>query len=92
VKPSRHFRNKKREYLKDRINELASHSKNKNIRSLHRGTNEFQKGCQPRAILVKDENGDLLGDSYGILNRWKKYFSKLLNGHRVSDFRQVVPR
>jgi hypothetical protein len=29
---SRHFRNKKREYLKDKINELESNSKNKNIR------------------------------------------------------------
>jgi hypothetical protein len=28
---SRHFRNKKREYLKDKINELATDSKNKNI-------------------------------------------------------------
>jgi hypothetical protein len=28
----RHFRNKKREYLKDRINELATHSKNKNVK------------------------------------------------------------
>jgi hypothetical protein len=29
---NRHFRNKKREYLKDKINELAINSKNKNIR------------------------------------------------------------
>jgi hypothetical protein len=29
---SRHFRNKKREYLKDKINELATNSKTKNIR------------------------------------------------------------
>jgi hypothetical protein len=29
---SRHFRNKKREYLKDKINELATNSKNKNMR------------------------------------------------------------
>jgi hypothetical protein len=28
---SRHFRNKKREYLKDRIDELETNSKNKNI-------------------------------------------------------------
>jgi hypothetical protein len=33
---SRHFRNKKREYLKDKINELESNSKNKNIRDLYR--------------------------------------------------------
>jgi hypothetical protein len=28
---SRHFKNKKREYLKDKINKLATNSKNKNI-------------------------------------------------------------
>jgi hypothetical protein len=36
---SRHFRNKKREYLKDKINELATNSKNKNIEDLYRGIN-----------------------------------------------------
>jgi hypothetical protein len=36
---SRHFRNKKREYLKDKINELATNSKNKNIRDLYRRIN-----------------------------------------------------
>jgi hypothetical protein len=36
---SRHFRNKKREYLKDNINEVPSNSKNKNIRDLYRGIN-----------------------------------------------------
>jgi hypothetical protein len=38
---------------------------------------------------VKDENGDLLADSRNILNRWKNYFSQLLNVH-VSDVRQIV--
>jgi hypothetical protein len=33
---SRYFRNKKREYLKDKINDLATNSKNKNIRDLYR--------------------------------------------------------
>jgi hypothetical protein len=33
---SRYFRNKKREYVKDRINELATNSKNKNIGDLYR--------------------------------------------------------
>jgi hypothetical protein len=31
----RHFRNKKMEYLKDNINELATHIKNKNITDLY---------------------------------------------------------
>jgi hypothetical protein len=33
---SRHFRNEKREYLKDKINDLATNSKNKNISDLYR--------------------------------------------------------
>jgi ATP-dependent exoDNAse (exonuclease V) alpha subunit len=36
---SRYFRNKKREYLKDKINELATNRKHKNIRNLCRGIN-----------------------------------------------------
>jgi hypothetical protein len=76
---SRHFRNKKRGYLKDKINELESKSKNKNIRELYRGTNEFKKGYQHRNNWLKDERGDLLGDSHKILNRWKNYLCQLLN-------------
>jgi hypothetical protein len=41
---SRYFRNKKREHLKDKINELATNSKNNNIRDLYRGINEFKRG------------------------------------------------
>jgi hypothetical protein len=76
LEASRHFRNKKREYLKDRMKELATHSKNKNIRDLFKGINEYRKGYQPRTNLVKDENADL-ADSHNIVNRWKNYFSEL---------------
>jgi hypothetical protein len=42
---SRYFRNEKREYLKDKINELAANckNKNKNIRDLFRGINSFKR-------------------------------------------------
>jgi hypothetical protein len=54
---SMHFRNKMREYLKDKINELAMNSKNKNIRDLYRRINEFKRGYQSISNLVKNENG-----------------------------------
>jgi hypothetical protein len=57
---SRHFRNKKRQYMKDKINELATNIRNKNIRDLYRGINEIKWCYQPRNNLVEDENGDLL--------------------------------
>jgi hypothetical protein len=75
----RHFRHKKREYLKDKNNELESNGKNKNIRDWYRGMNEFKKGYQPRINLVKNGRGHLLADPQKILNRWKKYFCQLLN-------------
>jgi hypothetical protein len=40
---SRHFRNKKREYFKDKIDELESNSKNKNTRDVYKDINEFKK-------------------------------------------------
>jgi hypothetical protein len=70
----RHVRNKKREYLKDKINELATNSKNENIRDLYRGRDDFKRGCQPKSKLVKDENGDLHEDSHKNFKRWKNYF------------------
>jgi hypothetical protein len=85
---SRYLRNKKEEYLKDKINELAAISKNKNIRDLYRGINEFKGGYQ-RNYLVKDENDDLLAYSHKILNRQKNYISQLLNVHNDSYVRQI---
>jgi hypothetical protein len=83
---SRYLGNKKREYLKDKINVFATNNKNKNITDLYRGINEFKRGYQPRNNLVKDENGDPLAKFHNILNRWKNYFSKLLNVHNVSTY------
>jgi hypothetical protein len=40
---SRYFRYKTRAYLKGKINEFATNSKNKNIRDLYRGINEFKR-------------------------------------------------
>jgi hypothetical protein len=89
MEASRHFRNKKREYLKDKNNELESNSKNMNIRELYRGINEFKKGYQPTTYLLKDERGDLLADPHKILNRWKNYFCQLLNVHGAGGVRQT---
>jgi hypothetical protein len=86
---SRHFRNKKREYLNDKINEIELNIKNKNIRDLYRGIAEFKKGYQPKTNLVKDEKGDLLADSQKKLSRWKNYFCQLLNVQGPGSMRRT---
>jgi hypothetical protein len=68
---SKYFREKYKYYLKDKINELATTNKIKNIRDLHRGVNEYTRIYQPRNNLVKGVNGDLLADSNNIFSRWK---------------------
>ena len=60
---SRHYRNKKKEYLKAKIDELETNSKTKNIRDLFSGVIDFKNGYQPRTNIVKDEKGDLVTDS-----------------------------
>jgi hypothetical protein len=81
---SRHFRNKKRECLKDKIDELAMISKNKNIRDLYSGINEFMRCYKPSSNLVKMRILTCL-QIPNILNRRKNNFSQLLNVYRVSD-------
>jgi hypothetical protein len=83
---NRCFRNKKREYLKY---DLESNSKNKNIRDLYRGINEFKKGYQPTTSLIRDERAYLLADPHKILNRWKNYFCEPLNVHGAGGVRQT---
>ena len=85
---SRHFRTKKKAYLKAKIEELESNSKINNIRDLYRGINDFKKGYQPRTLIVKDEKGDLVADSHSIMTRSKNCFSQLLNVHGARDVRQ----
>jgi hypothetical protein len=85
---SRTFRKKKSEYLKGKINELETNNKNKNIRDMYSGINEFKRGYQHR-INIKDENGNLLADFQSVLNRWKNFFNQLLYVHGVHDIRQM---
>jgi hypothetical protein len=71
---SRHFKNKKKEYLKAKT-ELETNRKIKNIRNLYTGVSDFKKGYLPRTNIVKDEKGDLVTDSHSILVRWRSDIS-----------------
>jgi len=86
---SRHIKNKKKAYLKAKIEELETISKIKNIRDLYRGINDFKKGYRCRSNIVKDEKIDSDADSYSVLARWRNYFSQLFNVHGVKDVGQT---
>jgi hypothetical protein len=52
IHASRHFKENIREYLRDKINEVAVNSNNNYIRDLYRGINEFKNGYQYRNNLI----------------------------------------
>jgi len=86
---SSHFRNKKKTYMRAKIEELETNSKVKNIRDLYRGINYFKKRYQPRCNIVKDEKGDLVADYHSVVARWRNYFSQLFNVHGVKNIGQA---
>jgi ERCC4-type nuclease len=61
----------------------------KNIGRLYRGINELKKAYQYRTNLVEYENVELLANPHNNLNRWKNYFSQLLNIISVNDDKQT---
>jgi hypothetical protein len=69
------FKNKKRVYLKGKINELKTNNKSNNVTVLYRDINVFQKRYQPRINIIKDENDNLLADLQTVLSRWKNFIN-----------------
>ena len=86
---SRHFRNKKKEYIRAKIEGLEVNSKIHNIWDLYRGIKDFKMGYHPRCSIVKDEKCDKIADRHSIVVRWRNYFSQLFNVHGVKDVGQA---
>ena len=46
---------------------------------MYKGINEFKKGYQPRAYVIKKHDGTIVADTTCILSRWEQFCSNLLN-------------
>jgi hypothetical protein len=76
---TRHFRNKKKKHLTAKIDENETKNKIKDISDLYRSVSEFKRRYQSRPNVARDEKGDLVADSYSILDRWRNNFSAIEN-------------
>ena len=72
---SGHLRNKKKECLKAKIDELEINSKIKKTVTCEGSSNDFKKVYQPRTNIPRGEKDDLFTDSHSILARWRNHFS-----------------
>jgi hypothetical protein len=89
--PSKHFRNKKKEYLKAKINELETNSKDNNIRDLYSGINDFKESYQPISNTVNDDKGCELQTTPlpKFWTTWRNNLSQLLKVHGVNGVNDV---
>jgi hypothetical protein len=61
------LRHKKKEYLRDKINELATNSKNSNITNLYRGITEFNRDSP---AFKKLKRWNIQGDNFAFGSTW----------------------
>jgi hypothetical protein len=76
---SRRFRNKRKEYMKTKIDAHENNSKIKNIRDLLRGINDLKKVYQPITNTKQNKMGDMVTNFHSILARWRNHYSQLFN-------------
>jgi hypothetical protein len=67
---SKYFRNKNKEYLRAKIDELETYNMIKYNRDPCMGINDFERVYQLRTNIEKDEKGDFFTDSQSIECKW----------------------
>ena len=73
------YKRKKKEEAQKNIREIEENRRAKRTRDQYQGINNVKKGYQPRLMMVKDKEGRLLVNQEEVKERWKQYFSDLLN-------------
>ena len=52
---------------------------------MYKGINAFKKGSQPRAFVVKKDDGTIEPGTTSILSRLEQFYNNLLNAHQSSN-------
>lgn len=72
------IRRKKRTKLEQKVIETENYYKRKEIRNFYREVKKG-KGKNKQTIYIKGKDGKLIGEEAKIRERWKEYFSEMLN-------------
>lgn len=73
------IRSKKRKYLNAIILRMEQDFKKNKSREVYKAVNLFKKRYIPRSYICKDKDGAVVAGRERVLNRWREYFSLLLN-------------
>ena len=58
--------------MKAKVSKRKENNKNKNIREMYKDINEFEKGYQPHAYVIKKDDCTIVADTTSILSRWEQ--------------------
>lgn len=84
------FRKKKREKELENLNLMEVDGQNNNIRSFYQRVKKSKKVFTSKTETIKNTDGKTLFNKEEILNRWKEYFSNLLNVENNNTIEEVV--
>lgn len=73
------LRKKKREHMMDKLKQIEQENVMNNIRNFYQLTKQQRHGYQSKINIIKDKDGRTLTGTQQIKERWKEYFSELLN-------------
>jgi hypothetical protein len=79
-------RNKKKHWLNNRIKTIEEAHRRNETRKFYKNIKKFRKIEQAGTLLLcKDDKGNVLTEKQQVLERWKQYFSEVLN-------RELIPK
>jgi hypothetical protein len=83
LKANRICKRKKRERLKEEIEEIEILNQGSDIKKFYSAMDRIRKEFYPRERRCRDKHGKMLGEEKVILDRWAEHFSDLLNKSTV---------
>ena len=67
------IRRDKKKYIEDKCKQFENNFSKNRCRDAYNIIKSLTKTFQPKAVVIKDENGNVLTESRQILDRWKRY-------------------
>ncbi|KAJ4442998.1 hypothetical protein ANN_04646 [Periplaneta americana] len=70
---------RKKEYEENLLRETQDRYSRNDSRKFFENIRKFKGGFQPRTTWCRDKNGNLVGETAGVLKRWTEHFSETMN-------------
>lgn len=78
-KVNRVCKKKKKEDMKERLEEIEQLSKQNERRKFYEAVDKAKRGFQPRIIHCKTKTGKVICEASKVLERWEEHFKELMN-------------